>query len=626
MPNYPSIYLELQELWKKIRNNDALLTGIAPRVDALEDKTTCITHTNDPYSATVINCPVTASNGISSSLGIFNTLTSSDIYVDKNLYVNGTASIKVLNTIIQDSLQVGDKYITIMTGSNTHAQLDGAGILYGSGSTDGTTGDQGSVAYVLYRHDDDVLEIFPGLHVSGALSVSNGITGSFKGNGSQLTNLPLSGYATLTGVSGTFVTNNAATSSLAFLTASNKFTTNQTITGSLYVSSAVSASTVTASNFRASNIPTSTQTNVVVVDGNGVFGKTTLTGLGGVGGSFSGILSGTMPNAISLIGTTSSVGDLTSSIPISPNGKDTVELIIDNGGVDFNIVGSTGGPLESGGDVGIVAGDGGSSRSGGKVVVQGGSAGFGSFGSSPNGGDVYLQGGTSSAGIGGNIYIRSGDGADAAGRVYFDVGLSEIIQYGTNQPDILLGTNNFADIQANGNIYPKTTDIFDLGSVVTGDNRRWNNIYTKKITATSGSFQSIVATTGSFDKINSSIFDLEDCEQGTWIPYIQNPGSPSSFSNYGKYVKIGNNITLYGFVFYNVDYDFSSGAYISLIGLPYVSNRTYPAFISVKKENGAGASDHVLSAYVTDDGYINIASDLIGAHRTFYIFATYETV
>lgn len=105
----------------------------------------------------------------------------------QNLTVTNTASIAHLDTIYQQSLIVGDKYITLLSGSSTHAQMNGAGLLWGSGSTDGTTGDQGSVAYVLYRNDTtNQLEIFPGLKVSGNLN----ITGDFSGSASNLTNLP----------------------------------------------------------------------------------------------------------------------------------------------------------------------------------------------------------------------------------------------------------------------------------------------------------------------------------------------------------------------------------------------------------------------------------------------------
>ncbi len=117
-----------------------------------------------------------------------------DVRFTKDLYVEGTASIGLLNTINQQSLQIGDKYITILSGSSTHAQMNGAGILWGSGSTDGTTGDEQSVAYVLYRTGssvNDKLEVFPGLNVSGSTTITGSISSSvgFVGDGSQLLNI-----------------------------------------------------------------------------------------------------------------------------------------------------------------------------------------------------------------------------------------------------------------------------------------------------------------------------------------------------------------------------------------------------------------------------------------------------
>ena len=179
-------------------------------------------------------------------------LTGSDAFFANNIRVNGTASIGMLETVSQSSLVVGDKYIVIMSGGVDHAGLDGAGILYGSGSTGPTVDENGANAYIKYRNAYDKLEIYPGLRVSGSITASNG----FSGDGSGLTNLPLSGYATLTGVSGTFisqsqlsgyVTNTAATASLARLAAANIFTTNQTISGSLYVSGSINSNILTGS-------------------------------------------------------------------------------------------------------------------------------------------------------------------------------------------------------------------------------------------------------------------------------------------------------------------------------------------------------------------------------------------
>lgn len=68
--------------------------------------------------------------------------------------------------------------------------MDGAGILYGSGSGGITTGELGSVAHILYRKDPlDKIEIFPGLKVSGSIISTAVISGTFNGEGSNISNI-----------------------------------------------------------------------------------------------------------------------------------------------------------------------------------------------------------------------------------------------------------------------------------------------------------------------------------------------------------------------------------------------------------------------------------------------------
>ncbi len=117
-----------------------------------------------------------------------NTFTAAENIFNNNVIINGTASIAQLNTVNQQSLLVGDKYITILSGSSTHVQMDGAGILFGSGSTDPTTGDQSSVAHIVYRKGNaptdftsDYIEVYPSLRTPGVLSGSN-VTGSNTGD------------------------------------------------------------------------------------------------------------------------------------------------------------------------------------------------------------------------------------------------------------------------------------------------------------------------------------------------------------------------------------------------------------------------------------------------------------
>lgn len=107
-----------------------------------------------------------------------NVVTGTSAYFSGDVIINGTASISILETRNQQSLAVGDKYIVIMSASTDHVGLDGAGLLFGSGSVAGTVDENGSHGYLRYRNAHDKLEIFPGLRVSGSLDVTGGISSS----------------------------------------------------------------------------------------------------------------------------------------------------------------------------------------------------------------------------------------------------------------------------------------------------------------------------------------------------------------------------------------------------------------------------------------------------------------
>lgn len=123
------------------------------------------------------------------------TLTASTTIV-QNLTVLQTASIFQINNVNQQSLNIGDKYITILTGGTDHTTLDGSGILWGqSGSSELTLNEFGSNAHLRFRAVTDSLEVFPSLTVSGSgsISTSGSLTASFlKGDGNKLTNLTAS--------------------------------------------------------------------------------------------------------------------------------------------------------------------------------------------------------------------------------------------------------------------------------------------------------------------------------------------------------------------------------------------------------------------------------------------------
>lgn len=205
-------------------------------------------------------------NNTFSGINTFSTATASNIFISENIRINGTASIAFLETVNQNSLNVGDKYIIILSGATDHASLDGSGILWGSGSyADPTQGPSGENAYIRYYAASDQLEIFPGLKVSGSLTASSGLSGTLYGtssyslNADKLDNIEsslfalktdvtasninfpvraeVSGaitsslglYALSSNISSSFVTRTAASASFAFLTASNIFTNNQII-------------------------------------------------------------------------------------------------------------------------------------------------------------------------------------------------------------------------------------------------------------------------------------------------------------------------------------------------------------------------------------------------------------
>lgn len=140
-------------------NNYATLTGVSG---------TFVTKD----AATASLAFLTASNVFTAVNTFQNAITGANARFTGDLYVNGTASIAMLNTVNQNNLQIGDRYITILSGASSQAEMDGAGILFGSGSNDTPRGEQNSVAHIIYKDAADQIEIFPGLKVSGSLTAS----------------------------------------------------------------------------------------------------------------------------------------------------------------------------------------------------------------------------------------------------------------------------------------------------------------------------------------------------------------------------------------------------------------------------------------------------------------------
>ena len=183
-----------------IENNDAVVDNLIVWANA--DFKNNVTLGSSVADNTLVNSKLTASNGL---------------YVSGNLYVNGV-------NITASSGGSGG-------GSGISAQdVSGALTVYAK-STDVSS------SFVDNSELTSAINNFPTrAEVSGSTNTTLSTVSSLYSTKAGVTGA-LTPYATLTGVSGTFVTNVVATSSIAFLTASNRFTTSQIITGSLTASS-----------------------------------------------------------------------------------------------------------------------------------------------------------------------------------------------------------------------------------------------------------------------------------------------------------------------------------------------------------------------------------------------------
>lgn len=155
-------------------------------------------------TTTIQGLSVLTGSTVTGSTALFDNITASVALFTGDIRVLGTASIGQLNTVTQQSLIIGDKYITILSGGVDHTGINGAGFLWGTSSGPGeTTGALGEHAHVLYDASRDALEIFPGLYVTGSTTVF-GISGTTA----QFTTLTGS---TVTGTLAQFTTVSAST-------------------------------------------------------------------------------------------------------------------------------------------------------------------------------------------------------------------------------------------------------------------------------------------------------------------------------------------------------------------------------------------------------------------------------
>ena len=181
-------------------NNDATVDNFIVWANA--DFKNNVTLGSGVADNTIVNSKLTASNGL---------------YVSGNLYVNGIS-------------------ITASSGGNgsggslTEQDVSGALIAYAKSA-------DVSSSFVDNSELTSAINNFPTrAEVTGSTNTTLSTVSSLYSTKTGVTGA-LAPYATLTGVSGSFVTNAVATSSIAFLTASNHFTTSQIITGSLTASS-----------------------------------------------------------------------------------------------------------------------------------------------------------------------------------------------------------------------------------------------------------------------------------------------------------------------------------------------------------------------------------------------------
>lgn len=176
-----------------VSGTTAQFTSVTASLNGNGANVTSITASNITNFQSDVRGQLSAGTNLAYSAGAFSlsqnpsvtTITASAAFFSGDIIVNGTASIAKLNTINQSSLVVGDKYIILQSGSSDHTSLDGSGIQWGSGSTGPTIDNLGSDAHIRYASSNDTLVVFP--------SLSGSITGSFNGNGANLTSIPNSG-------------------------------------------------------------------------------------------------------------------------------------------------------------------------------------------------------------------------------------------------------------------------------------------------------------------------------------------------------------------------------------------------------------------------------------------------
>jgi hypothetical protein len=220
-----------------------------------------------------------------------NTIYGRHGYYTGDLTVEGTASIGVVNAISQSSLYVGDKYITMASGSATHDELDDSGIKWGTGSAEGETIDAGVHAYVKYNwmsgaSQIDRIQIYPGI-LSNTIT-GTVISGTYYGDGSNLGGVikSLTGYATqeyvtssITSALSPYLTSQDASGTFISASQLAPYLTTQAASGTFISASQLSADYLLKSEASGTFVSSSQLARYAILNTNNTFsGNIILTG------------------------------------------------------------------------------------------------------------------------------------------------------------------------------------------------------------------------------------------------------------------------------------------------------------------------------------------------------------
>ena len=200
-----------------------------------------------------------------------------------------------------------------------------------------------------------------------------------------------------------------------------------------------------------------------------------------------------------------------------------------------------------------------------------------------NGGDGLLverSAGTSVAGF-------KNTGASAMNIYFRNTGSTNHPFIGSSNQDLTLGTNNSEKIRiTNGGLDPSTDGATDLGN----SSKRFRDLY---------------LSSGIFLGGTTSSNELEDYEEGTYVPSTNTGLTLNSGYNTFSYIKIGRCCTVRGLFFPNNN---PSGGHNMTISLPFASYNYTGSGASIAGAGGSGVmyrsisgADAGVAVYVNDN-------------------------